>query len=163
MPLGIDAIGLRKLLADGATLIEVLPEDEFREEHLPNAVSIPLKALDADSTAGLDKQRPVIVYCWDSICDLSPRAACRLETLGFRNVHDYAVGKADWLTRGLPTEGERAPGLRAKDVVETDVVTCALDDPVGDVRERVARSRYPIALVGDARRHRDRLHDAPRR
>ena len=59
---------LRELLDRGdAQLVEVLPEDEYREAHLPSAVNIPLKRLDADTTSALDKTRPVIVYCWDSL------------------------------------------------------------------------------------------------
>ena len=58
---------LQELLAGGAQLVEVLPLEEYREEHLPGALSIPLKQLDADTTAGLDKSNPVIVYCWDHL------------------------------------------------------------------------------------------------
>jgi rhodanese-related sulfurtransferase len=56
---------LRELLGAGAQLVEVLPADEYEEEHLPGAVNIPLKTLDAQSTARLDKANPVVVYCWD--------------------------------------------------------------------------------------------------
>jgi rhodanese-related sulfurtransferase len=42
---------------------------------------------------------------------MSPRAACRLELLGFTQVYDYVAGKADWLAHGLPTEGEQARSL----------------------------------------------------
>ncbi|HWF52575.1 MAG TPA: rhodanese-like domain-containing protein [Solirubrobacteraceae bacterium] len=48
-------------------LVEVLPEEEYVAVHLPKAVNIPLKLLDADTTAGLDRARPVVVYCWDSL------------------------------------------------------------------------------------------------
>jgi rhodanese-related sulfurtransferase len=59
---------LAELLAGADTqLVEVLPEEEYREARLPGAVNIPLKVLDADSTAGLDRTRPVVVYCWDSL------------------------------------------------------------------------------------------------
>ncbi len=56
-------------------------------------------------------------------------------------------GKADWLARGLPTEGEEADAPRALGLLVDDVVTCGLDEPVGEVRERVAASRYGFALV----------------
>ena len=54
---------------------------------------------------------------------MSPRAACRLELLGFTQVYDYVAGKADWLAHGLPTEGEQAQIPRAKDVLRRDAVT----------------------------------------
>jgi rhodanese-related sulfurtransferase len=61
----IEVDRLRELLDAGAQLVEVLPAEEYEEEHLPGAVNIPLKALDAQSTATLDKANPVVVYCWD--------------------------------------------------------------------------------------------------
>jgi rhodanese-related sulfurtransferase len=65
--ISIDYPQLRRLLDDGAQLVEVLPAGEYAEMHLPNAVNIPLKTLDAATTAGLDRTRPVIVYCWDGL------------------------------------------------------------------------------------------------
>ena len=56
---------LKALLEQGAQLVDVLPEAEYGEEHLPRAVNIPLKRLDPSTTAGLDKKNPVVVYCWD--------------------------------------------------------------------------------------------------
>jgi rhodanese-related sulfurtransferase len=64
---GIDLDRVRELIARGAQIVEVLPEEEYSELHLPGAVNIPLKQLDAESVAGLDRARPVLVYCWDSL------------------------------------------------------------------------------------------------
>jgi 3-mercaptopyruvate sulfurtransferase SseA len=58
---------LRELLDAGAQLVEVLPEPRYAEAHLPGASNIPLKALDADSTAGLDRTKAVVVYCSDGL------------------------------------------------------------------------------------------------
>jgi rhodanese-related sulfurtransferase len=65
MPQAIDIDEIRQLLADGAQLVEVLPQAEFEEEHLPGAINIPLKQLTEQATASLDKDQPVIVYCSD--------------------------------------------------------------------------------------------------
>jgi Mg/Co/Ni transporter MgtE len=78
---------------------------------------------------------------------LSPRAACRLETLGFERVYDYVPGKVDWLARGLPTEGENAGEPRAGSFARDDVVTCDLEASVGDVREQILGSAYGFGLV----------------
>jgi CBS domain-containing protein len=78
---------------------------------------------------------------------MSPRAACRLELLGFTQVYDYVAGKADWLAYGLPTEGEQAQPPRAKDVLRRDAVTVHPGEPVGVVAARVAPSPYGFALV----------------
>jgi len=61
----IDRDQLQKLVAQGAQLVEVLPADEYREDHLPGAKSIPLRQLNRETAGALDAKRPVIVYCWD--------------------------------------------------------------------------------------------------
>jgi len=62
----IDRAEVLRLVEAGAQLVEVLPRDEYDEDHLPGAVSIPLRELDAESARTLDPERPVITYCWDS-------------------------------------------------------------------------------------------------
>ena len=78
---------------------------------------------------------------------MSPRAACRLETLGFADVYDYTAGKAEWLGYALPSEGDRADRPRAVHFARDDVATCRLDETIGAVRERVAASPYGFGLV----------------
>jgi Mg/Co/Ni transporter MgtE len=78
---------------------------------------------------------------------MSPRAACRLATLGFTRVHDYAPGKVDWLANGLPAEGTHAEEPTAGTLARQDVARCSLEDNAGDVLERIAASPYGFALV----------------
>jgi rhodanese-related sulfurtransferase len=66
MPSGIGRDELRELTGQGAQLVEVLPAEEYAWAHLPDAVSLPLKELDA-GMGQLDRSRPVIVYCHDSL------------------------------------------------------------------------------------------------
>jgi phage shock protein E len=66
MPEAIDRGRVQELVRAGAQLVEVLPAEEYEDEHLPGAVNLPLKALNADSAAQLDPARPVIVYCYDT-------------------------------------------------------------------------------------------------
>jgi rhodanese-related sulfurtransferase len=56
---------VQKLLEHGAQLVDVLGEDEYEQDHLPGAINIPLKKLDATTAARLDRDRPVLVYCND--------------------------------------------------------------------------------------------------
>jgi hypothetical protein len=44
------------------------------------------------------------VYCYDTDCDASPKAARRMEDLGYQTVYDYEAGKVDWKEAGLPVE-----------------------------------------------------------
>jgi rhodanese-related sulfurtransferase len=48
-------------------LVEVLPSTSYIEVHLPGAINIPLKELDAASAARLDRSKPVAVYCHDAL------------------------------------------------------------------------------------------------
>lgn len=61
----IDRDQLQKLIADGAQLVEALPADEYKEDHIPGARNIPLRRLNRETAAELDADRAVIVYCWD--------------------------------------------------------------------------------------------------
>ncbi len=58
---------LEMVATRGAQLAEVLPRDEYDEEHLPGAIHLPLKSLTSDVAHVLDPERPVIVYCWDAL------------------------------------------------------------------------------------------------
>ncbi len=86
------------------TLIETLPEESFKEFHLPGAINIPIDDQFDESVqqAVPDKDQEVVVYCKDASCNASPQAARRLEELGYTNVLDYEAGKEDWKQAGMP-------------------------------------------------------------
>ena len=65
IPTEIDRQRVQQLLAAGTQLVDVLPAEEHEAEHIPGAISIPLKELNRDTAARLDPSRPVIVNCWD--------------------------------------------------------------------------------------------------
>ena len=66
MPRNIDRDELRRLVGEGAALAEVLPANEYAEDHLPGAISMPLRRLEREAAALVDPTRPIIVYCWDA-------------------------------------------------------------------------------------------------
>ncbi|PZG09962.1 rhodanese-like domain-containing protein [Nonomuraea aridisoli] len=143
----IDREAVRELLDTGeAQLVEVLPEPEYAWAHLPQARNVPLRQLDRAAATTLDPERPVIVYCHDALCDLSPRAAHRLKRLGFTRVHDYVLGKMDWLSADLPYEGHAA---LVSQTVRRDPVTAVLDDPLGSLTERIIADPAGLAVVVD--------------
>ena len=78
---------------------------------------------------------------------MSPRAACRLDSLGYE-AYDYVAGKADWLAFGLPYQGF---ALLAGIALTTGVPTCSFRDRLGDVREPLQASPFGtlVALNGD--------------
>jgi rhodanese-related sulfurtransferase len=67
VPTPIDRHELDRLHADGAQLVEVLSEQQYNDGHLPGAISLPLRELTPQRAAILDRGRPAIVYCWDSL------------------------------------------------------------------------------------------------
>ncbi len=62
MPTSVDRDDVQRLMKEGAQLVEVLPPAMYEEMHLPGAVNIPLKSLDRETTARLERDRPLIVY-----------------------------------------------------------------------------------------------------
>jgi hypothetical protein len=67
VPTEIGRDEVRRLLDAGAQLVEVLPREEYEEEHLPGAINLPLKELNRTTAGRLSRAKPVIVYCWDSV------------------------------------------------------------------------------------------------
>lgn len=65
MPTEINREEVVAMAAIGAQLIETLPANQYEEERLPGAINIPLKKLDSRTVATLDRNKPVIVYCYD--------------------------------------------------------------------------------------------------
>lgn len=103
----IDREQLRKMMHETeVTVVEVLGNDAYKEFHIPGAINVPFGE-DFDSRIGAavpDKHEPVAVYCKDENCDASPKAAARMEELGYDRVYDYEAGKEDWKSAGLPIE-----------------------------------------------------------
>jgi rhodanese-related sulfurtransferase len=66
MPTEIQRDEVCQMMAGGAALVEVLPAEEYEAEHLPGAINIPLPQLDRQTTAVLQQDQPIIVYCYDT-------------------------------------------------------------------------------------------------
>jgi CBS domain-containing protein len=80
---------------------------------------------------------------------MAPRAAARLEAMGFQEIHEYKAGKLDWLAAGLLTEGENSMRPRASTAARKDVPTCRQDERLRDVRERARAAGWDAAVVVD--------------
>jgi rhodanese-related sulfurtransferase len=65
MPTNLFRRDAQKLMQEGAQVVEVLEARQYREAHLPGAIHIPLRDLAQEAPAGLQRDRPVIVYCYD--------------------------------------------------------------------------------------------------
>ncbi len=58
----IDRARLLELIDQGAQVVDVLPDAEYKAQHIPGAISIPLRRLNADTTSPLRRDKPVVVY-----------------------------------------------------------------------------------------------------
>ena len=81
---------------------------------------------------------------------MSPRAAWRLEELGFTQVYDFVPGKMAWLAMGWPREGTAAALPNAGEIAKRGTPTCALEDRVADVREQVLAVGRDVCIVVNA-------------
>jgi rhodanese-related sulfurtransferase len=65
MPKMIELEEVRRLIGEGAQVLDVMSQSEYEDSHLPSAIHISLKELDEQAAAALDRGRPVITYCYD--------------------------------------------------------------------------------------------------
>jgi len=82
-------------------LVEVLPEERYREGHLPEAINIPVEKIETEAPRQLDKREHVVVYCGGFACQASTEAARKLHELGYRHAYDFKAGKNGWKSAGL--------------------------------------------------------------
>lgn len=80
---------------------------------------------------------------------MSPRAAARLESLGFELVFDYVAGKQDWLANDLPFEGKLAAAATIGSIAERNLSTCRIGDKLQDVQRRLNTDDHDFSVVVD--------------
>lgn len=92
---------------DDVRLVDVLSGDHYREEHIKEALSIPLEGLETWAHRLLREDDRIVTYCAGFSCAASTKAANKLVAMGFRHVFDYKGGLEDAKKGGLPMEGAR--------------------------------------------------------
>ena len=97
---GLAQRALKLSRAGTVTVLDVRPEDEFALGHLPGAVNIPLKALEA-RLSELDPSQEIVAYCRGPYCVLSYEAVAALRARGFK-VRRLEDGLPEWRAAGLP-------------------------------------------------------------
>jgi rhodanese-related sulfurtransferase len=91
---------LDRLTAGTAIVLDVRPEDEFRQGHVPGALSIPLAQLEK-RLAELPADREIVAYCRGPWCVLSFEAVAALRQRGYR-ARRLEDGFPEWKVAGLP-------------------------------------------------------------
>lgn len=86
-------------------LIDVLPPEEYEQEHIPGAINIPLADLRERAKSDLSKNQRIVVYGRTHDDESSNDAATVLEELNFRKVSDFDGGIEAWKRAGFLSEG----------------------------------------------------------
>ena len=99
--LTVDRTTLRQKLErnDNFLLIDVLPKDEFKKDHIEGSINIPVE--DKDFVKRVErkarsKNHEIVVYCGGLDCSASHNAAQKLKDADFTNVKTYEGGMAEW-------------------------------------------------------------------
>lgn len=106
-----DVDSLRSLIHDRSVrVIDVRREDDYRQDHIPTAVNLPLATLLADdspesvlrmiNSMGIDDEMPVVIYD-DTFGALASRVAWTLEYLGHSAVSLLETTYGAWKSLGL--------------------------------------------------------------
>ena len=119
----IDVDSLSSQIRDNSVrVIDVRKEEEYKKNHIPNAVSLPLANLLSDDSPeravklfqslGIDDETPVIVYD-DTFGALASRVAWTLEYLGHSDVSLLDVTYSQWNSLGLENDN-KTPSINSK-------------------------------------------------
>lgn len=87
-------------------VINVLGRDAYRAKHIPGSINVPTDEIDRVEMLVPTKDDMIVVYCANADCDASPKAARKLEAMGYTNVHDFEAGYAGWRNAGYPLVGD---------------------------------------------------------
>lgn len=92
-------------------VLDARSPETFARGHVPGAINIPHRRIDAVSTAALAKNRPIVTYCDGIGCNASTKAALKLAELGF-TVKEMLNGLDGWRRDGFAVETGETPGRR---------------------------------------------------
>jgi rhodanese-related sulfurtransferase len=98
----IDRAEARKLIEDGAQLVDVRADHEWEVGRIAGAVHLPLDEL-AERAGEIDRERPVVLYCRGG--NRSTMAAAALAEAGY-DAAKLEEGIVGWVEEGLPVEPE---------------------------------------------------------
>lgn len=91
-------------------VIDARSTEGYELEHIPGAISLPHRTMDAGTTAHLDKSVLYVTYCDGIGCNASTKGALKMARLGFR-VKEL-IGGLDWWKRDQYTTAGSAGAER---------------------------------------------------
>ncbi|MBN2384221.1 rhodanese-like domain-containing protein [bacterium] len=90
-----------------AIFVDCRSREQYREGHIPGALSITPLDMDEMSMGFLHHCTPdleYITYCDGTECDSSVIVANRFKAMGYDNVHIFFGGWIEWIKAGFPIE-----------------------------------------------------------
>lgn len=102
--ISLDQLLEMKVNKENIKIVDVLPEDSFKQGHIPGAINIPLENLSSLAENDLKKTDRIIVYCANYNCQASTKASEMLSEKGYKKILDFKAGKNGWVHAGLELE-----------------------------------------------------------
>ena len=113
----VNAEDVQKMMASGVPVIDARVANEYAEEHIKGAKSVPYKeksakSVDFDSKQDSfdlsklprDKAAPLVIYCNAGECWKSYKASTVAIRAGYTNIQWFRGGMPEWKSKHLPTE-----------------------------------------------------------
>ncbi|MGW7791370.1 rhodanese-like domain-containing protein [Streptomyces tricolor] len=115
--------GAAALAADGDpgfVVVDSRSTESWDQGHLPGAVHLPTALIPEQAEQLLDKNVPVVTYCWGPGCNGATRAALALAELGYQ-VKEMLGGFEYWAREGFAYETWQGPARRDADPLTAPV------------------------------------------
>jgi rhodanese-related sulfurtransferase len=95
-------------------LVDVRSDEAWAQGRISGAVHLRRQEIAARAARELDRDVPVVVYCWSPGCNAATKAAVEFARLGF-SVKEMIGGYEYWVREGQPTENDEGPLPRTFD------------------------------------------------
>ena len=101
-----DPYDLRESLQKGEKIvvIDARSREAYAQEHIPGAISLPHREMNAETTRSFRKDTLYVIYCYGVGCNASTKGALNMSRLGFC-VKELIGGLEWWKRDGYETEG----------------------------------------------------------
>jgi rhodanese-related sulfurtransferase len=89
-----------KMKSKNVVVLDIRPESEFKNGHIPGAINIPLEEL-SSHLKNLPKSKEYVAYCRGPFCVFADEAVAVLNKKGY-SARRLNEGFPDWVLKGLP-------------------------------------------------------------